>query len=102
MSELTAVRLEGGLGVVDAARQREQLMALLESHPADLGLDLGQIDEFDTAGVQLLLAAERSLRERGHRLHLVQVSSAVQQALRTYGLGPTLAPLPVADAGEHA
>jgi anti-sigma B factor antagonist len=102
MSEPMAVQLDGGLSVVDAARQREQLMALMDSHPGDLGLDLGRVDEFDTSGVQLLLATQRSLRERGHRLHLTQVSPAVQQALRTYGLDPRLAPLPAADAGEHA
>jgi len=101
MSEPTAQRLEGGLSVVEAAQQREHLLALLESQPGDLDLDLGQIEEVDTAGVQLLLATARSLRERGHQLRLVQVSGAVQQALRTYGLGPQLAPLASADAGEH-
>lgn len=102
MSEPTAVRLEGGLGVVDAARQREQLLALLDSHPHDLHLDLTQVDEADSSGVQLLLATDRSLRERGHRLHLVQLSSAVEQALRTYGLDAALTPHPAADAGEPA
>ncbi|MBN8487833.1 MAG: STAS domain-containing protein [Burkholderiales bacterium] len=101
MSETAAVRLEGSLSVVDAAQQREQLLALLDSHPGDLGLDLGHIEDVDTAGVQLLLATGRSLRERGHRLHLIAVSQAVQQALRSYGLDPRLCPLPPMDAGEH-
>lgn len=102
MSEPMAVRLEGGLGVVDAARQREQLITLLDSHPGDLSLDLTQVDEADTSGVQLLLATDRSLRERGHRLHLVQLSSAVEQALRTYGLDASLSPPSTAPAGEPA
>lgn len=102
MSEPTVVQLEGGLGVVDAARQREQLLALLERHPGELGLDLTQVDEIDTAGVQLLLATDRSLRERGHRLHLIEVSPAVRQALRIYGLDPRLEPLAATDAGELA
>ncbi|MBQ0958713.1 STAS domain-containing protein [Ideonella sp. 4Y11] len=102
MSEPMAVQLEGGLGVVDAARQREQLIALLDSQPGDLRLDLARVDEADTSGVQLLLATDRSLRERGHRLHLVQLSPAVEQALRTYGLDAALTPYPAADAGEPA
>lgn len=101
MSEPTGLRLEGGLGIVDAARQREQLMALLESQPGDLRLDLGQVEDFDSAGVQLLLATAHSLRERGHRLHLMEVPASVQQTLRTYGLDPQLARLPRADAGDH-
>jgi anti-sigma B factor antagonist len=101
MSEPTAQRLEGGLSVVDAAQQREHLLALLDNQPGDLALDLGQVEEVDSAGVQLLLATARSLRERGHQLRLVRVSDPVQQALRTYGLGPQLAPLASVDAGEH-
>jgi anti-anti-sigma factor len=58
----------------------------LLSAPAALALDLGGVTDFDSSGVQLLLATQRSLAERGDALHIVAASPAVVDALAIFGL----------------
>lgn len=65
---------------------------------ADLAVDLAEVTECDTAGVQLLLAAARALEERGSRLLLAAASEPVREALQSLGLA---ARFPLA-AGEAA
>jgi anti-anti-sigma factor len=62
------------------------LAEALLSAPAALALDLGGVTDFDSSGVQLLLATQRSLAERGDALHLVAASPAVVDALTIFGL----------------
>jgi anti-anti-sigma factor len=77
------------------ARLLESLPALLE----DPRLDLSQVTEFDSSGVQLLLALRASLNAQGKSLSLVQPSAVVRQALLVFGLQDTL---PIADtAAAH-
>ena len=52
----------------------------------DLTLDLSEVTDFDSAGVQLLLAARRSLVERGQRLHVAAASQVVRDGLQVFGL----------------
>jgi anti-anti-sigma factor len=71
----------------------------LQAAPAALALDLGGVTDFDSSGVQLLLAAQRSLGERGDALHIVAASPAVVDALTIFGLRDLLgAPQPAAVA----
>ena len=92
MDELEPVALTLGpeLTIVQAAETREQLLAWLAENPGPLSLDLGAVDEFDSAGVQLLLALQASLRERGQVLQLGRASQAVSAALRLYQLDSLL------------
>ncbi|MCV2368479.1 STAS domain-containing protein [Roseateles oligotrophus] len=52
----------------------------------NLSLDLGGVSDFDSSGVQLLLAAQRSMHERHALLLLPAPSAVVLAALRCYGL----------------
>lgn len=52
----------------------------------NLTLDLGEVTDFDSAGVQLLLAARRSLAERGQRLQVATASPVVRDGLQVFGL----------------
>jgi anti-anti-sigma factor len=67
-----------------------QWHATLLGHVADIGgdvqVDLATVTDFDSAGVQLLLAVRASLRERGDSLHVARVSAPVQDALTLFGL----------------
>lgn len=81
-----ALRLEGELTIPQAAAVRDQLLALLDTAPDGLALDLGGVESFDTAGLQLLLATRHSLAERGLALTLSACSTPVAEALRVYGL----------------
>lgn len=54
-----------------------------------LGVNLSEVTDFDSAGVQLLLALRRSSIEAGALIQLQQPSEAVKLALTTYRLSTT-------------
>lgn len=89
------LRLDGELTIPQAAALRDRLLAVLDTAPDGLCLDLGDVEAFDSAGLQLLLATRNSLAERGLALTIGACSAPVADALRVYGLQ---ALLPVAAA----
>jgi anti-anti-sigma factor len=74
------------LTIVQAADAHASLARALDEQPGDLPLDLGGVTDFDSAGVQLLLATARSLAERGDALQITAASPAVRDALAVFGL----------------
>lgn len=94
MSSDSPLRLSGELSIVEAATQRQLMLEGLGEAGNRLQLDLSAIEGCDSAGVQLLLALQRSLAARGGTLQLLAAPPCVQQALATYGL---TAQLPCAD-----
>jgi anti-anti-sigma factor len=72
--------------IAHAATWYAALAAALQEAPATLALDLSGVTDFDSSGVQLLLATRRSLVERGDALHIVAASPPVSEALATFGL----------------
>ncbi|MDF3933768.1 STAS domain-containing protein [Pseudomonas citronellolis] len=78
-------RLRGEFNIYHAARLKDELLALLDAHQ-DLELDLGDADECDTSGVQILLLLKRTARARGKRLALVNHSSSVLEAMELLNL----------------
>ncbi|MFM2346605.1 MAG: hypothetical protein RL654_1358 [Pseudomonadota bacterium] len=91
MSDITDVEtpvgmlvLDGELTIVQAAAVRERLLEWLPQ--ADGQLDLSGVGACDSAGIQLLLALSRSLRETGRVLQILQPSTAVVESLQRYGL----------------
>jgi anti-anti-sigma factor len=90
------LRLDTEMTIAAAAGQRETLVdavATLPAGAASLQLDLSAVHDFDSSGVQLLLAARRSLAERGATLQVVATASAVRDALQLFGLSALLAPM---------
>lgn len=78
-----------------AAENHAQLMAALPALAAYPRLELSSVTDFDSSGVQLLLALRTSLAEKGQTLHLVAPSAVVQEALEVFGLRdqfPTVMP----------
>jgi anti-anti-sigma factor len=80
------------LTIAYAAAAHEAMLTALAAGGGDLLLDLGQVSDFDSSGVQLLLSARLSLQARGDALRLVAASPAVRDALLTFGLAELLAP----------
>ncbi len=68
------------LTIYHAMEQKQQLISALESADA-LELDLSQVAEIDTAGLQLLLLAKREAARRNIDLSIVAHSPAVRQTL---------------------
>jgi anti-anti-sigma factor len=72
--------------IAQAATWHEALAQALAGSAGDLSLDLAEVTDFDSSGVQLLLATRRSLAERGDALRIVAAGAAVRDALATFGL----------------
>ncbi len=82
------MRMEPELTIYGAATLRQQLAdALAGLAPgASLALDLADVCEIDSAGIQLLIAAGRAAEARGLRLDLQGHSDAVLEAFQLFGL----------------
>ena len=62
----------------------------------DIAVDLSEVTEIDTAGVQLLAFLRREAERTGTAVALAPVSDAVDEALATLGLEALLSPAPSA------
>jgi anti-sigma B factor antagonist len=86
------LKLGSEFTIAYAAANRELLLQAM-SEPGDgLTLDLSAVSEFDSAGVQLLLATANSLQELGQQLRISAASAPVQEGLAVFGLQGLLAP----------
>ncbi|HTP97666.1 MAG TPA: STAS domain-containing protein [Burkholderiales bacterium] len=86
-----ALRIEGELTIYRAAELKQPLLG---AHR----IDLSGVSEIDTAGVQVLLLAQRTAQAREHELRIVAVSSAVAEVLELLGLAGAFQP----SASSHA
>lgn len=77
--------LEPELTIYAAASLRQALCEALAAG-AGLTLDLSQVCEIDSAGVQLLIAAARHAADSGQAFVLTGHSAAVQDAFELFGL----------------
>ena len=76
-------RIDGEFTIYRAAELAAALKAALAA-PSDGGafeIDLSEVTEMDSAGVQLLLAARRSAQESGRGLRVAPRSPAVDEVL---------------------
>ncbi|ABO91254.1 anti-sigma B factor antagonist [Aeromonas salmonicida subsp. salmonicida] len=92
----TLVKISGEMTIYTAAELKQALTPLLYRQQA-LELDLSGVSEMDSAGLQLLLAAKKTMQQGDSPLHLVMHSHAVLDALELCQLAaffgdPTLIP----------
>lgn len=86
MTSATTLCMEGELTIHAAAPACETLRAALAAATGDVVLDLSQVQSFDSAGAQLLVAVQRTLATRGRALRLADPAAPVMEALATLGL----------------
>lgn len=79
------LRLKGELTIYYAAELKQPLLDHLQS-PGDAEIELEQVNELDSAGLQLLLLAKREAVQAGKRLRLLSHSPAVLEVLETFDL----------------
>ena len=77
------LRIEGELTIYRAAELCEVLKDSLAAVPerGTLGLDLCAVTEMDSAGAQLLLAAQKSASATGRALRVTATSAAADEVL---------------------
>ncbi len=80
-----SVALQGDLDIYAAAEVRARLATLIDQHPV-VELQLADVGEIDTAGVQILLAAKQQASSRDHSLRLTAHSATVIEALELCNL----------------
>lgn len=82
-------RLTGELTIQNAANQCQQLREWIDG--GVLAIDLSGIESCDSSGVQLLVAARRSVAARGQSLVLSHASPAIREVFGRYALDGLLA-----------
>lgn len=95
------LRLAGEVTIYQAAQLKQDLLAALDGCGSGLALDLAQVTELDTAGLQLLLAARETARARRQALRLEAPSAAVLEVLELVGLAGLCAPAGVLREAGH-
>ena len=78
--------VEGAMTVYEAGADKTGLLEALADGKS-LEIDLAQVDEIDTAGLQLLALARREGLKNGKPVRLLAPSVAVLEATDRYGLG---------------
>jgi len=85
-----ALRIDGDFTIYRAAELAASLKAALAGTPegGTFEIDLSEVAEMDSAGVQLLLAARRSAADSGRSLRLGALSPAAEEVFNTLQLAP--------------
>lgn len=87
---IDVLALPAEMTIYHAAEIRTTLLQAVAA--GTVKLDLACVGEFDSAGLQLLLAARRTARAAGRHLELLNMPRIVQQACATYGFDEALEP----------
>lgn len=90
------IRVSGELTMHHAETLAPLLLASLPTDGSVAQLDLSDVSEIDTAGLQLIMAAHRETVNRFASLTIVAASQAVRETLRLFRQDPLLAPPPAA------
>jgi anti-sigma B factor antagonist len=84
------VRVAGEMTVYSAAALKRDLLAAMDRHRRAKLLDLSEVTEIDTAGLQLLLIARRHAANDGRELLLVDPGRPVRSVLELCQLSALL------------
>lgn len=83
------IAVGGDFTIGNAEAIRGQFLDAIE-HADDVEVDLGQVMEIDSAGVQIMLAAKREAANRGRKLRFAGHSEAVLNTLDLLDLSARL------------
>ena len=80
------ITIDKDMTIYTAAELKEELFGQFDNLPA-VDLDLSNVGEMDTAGLQILLASKKMLEENGKTFNISDKSTAVEEVFAIYGLG---------------
>ncbi len=81
------LKIEGAMTVNEAAELRSEMVECLDTYDG-LILDLNNVSECDTAGIQLLCSARLTVQSTGKRLLVKSASMSLMDAFSRTGLNP--------------
>lgn len=87
----TSVKISGECTIFHAAEAKIPLLQNIDKLDRKVVLDLSQITELDTAGVQLLLMFKKKIVNAGGKLKVSAISEPVRQVLTSFSLGEAFA-----------
>jgi anti-sigma B factor antagonist len=93
------VHVNGEMTIYTCGELKTRLLEELAAHPDTTRLDLSQVVELDTAGLQLLLTARRYASAAGCELQIENPSRVVTDVLELCRLDALLATTAAAAAG---
>lgn len=91
--DVAEVAFAGDVTIYRVSALRQTLLEALD-HARVVEVDLSQVSELDTAGVQLLLFGRRTAEARGKEVRLLAPSPAVVEVFELLNLGPLPARTP--------
>jgi anti-anti-sigma factor len=82
------VTLDGNMTIFNGETLKNDLVSVLcDNHNADcIVLDLSKVDEFDSSGLQLLLAFQTALAQEGKPLNITSVNPCIMGVLDLYDM----------------
>lgn len=84
-SRAHVLRVEGEMTIYRAAELKDTLLQAVAAQPV-VEVDLSAVNEFDSAGLQLLMLAKRAAQAAQRELRLVNPSPAVVDVLQLFDL----------------
>jgi len=88
-SDQEVLMLEGDVTIYNAEKIKQDLFSYLSKNKK-IRVDLMDVDEFDTAGFQVLLFGKQYAEKNNIDLKLISPSDAVGEVFRLYGMSSLL------------
>jgi anti-sigma B factor antagonist len=84
-AEITLIQPGAELTIYQVAEEYERFSALLQ-RTGELQLDLSEVTDIDSAGIQLLLQLARQARQHSRTIAFISPSAPVQQMMTLFRL----------------
>ena len=98
-----ALAISGEFTIFTAAELKPRLLhAVIDAESEEVDIDLSEVSEIDSAGLQLLLLLKREAQRGGKRVALIRHSQAVRATIEFCNLAAELGDplvIPAAEAG---
>lgn len=85
VADTCRIRLSGEMTIYNVEALKDELLAHLAER-SETELDLAEVGEMDTAGLQLLVLAKQEARRHGWQLRLQDPSAPVRDLLELYNM----------------
>ena len=90
-NETLLFNIQGEMTIYSAREQHSKIIAEVQnSDHQSVHIDLSDVEEIDTSGIQILLALKEFLNERGKQFNIIKLSQAVKNVVDIYNIDTDL------------